>query len=87
MYIYIYVCISVLYVLYIIYVNIYIDIDIYYIIFMYIIYIGRYPEILGRSCFKKIGKTIVSRSLFHQNLMGIPDVAVIYKTLYGDLMV
>ena len=54
---------------------------------MYIVYIRRYPEILGRSCFKKIGKNIVSRSLLHQHLMGIPDVAMIYKTLYGDLMV
>ena len=42
-------------------------------VYVYITYIGRYPEILGRCCFKKLGKNNVSRSLLSQHLIGVPN--------------
>ena len=54
-------------------------------VYVYITYIGRYPEILGRCCFKKLGKNNVSRSLLSQHLIGVPNIPGIHGAMYGGL--
>ena len=66
----------------------YIDRYRYILHYIYVYYIYRtLPRNFGQMMFQKNWEKYCKQVILRQHLMGIPDVAVIHKTLYEALMV